>query len=98
MTTGRRGYGAAHKAERERWRPMVEAGRAVCCRCGRPIRPWDVWHLDHTADRRGYAGPAHAWCNTSAGGRLGAAVTNAKRRRRRRKARRRDYDLLKSVW
>jgi hypothetical protein len=27
------------------------------------------WHLDHNDDRTGYRGPAHALCNTSAGGR-----------------------------
>jgi hypothetical protein len=26
------------------------------------------WHLDHNDDRTGYRGPAHARCNTSAGG------------------------------
>jgi hypothetical protein len=84
---GGRGYGRAHMAERARWAPKVEAGQVACCRCHRlivpnPRRHDRGWHLDHTADRTGYLGPSHALCNLSAGGRIGAAITNGRRPRR----------------
>lgn len=62
-----RGYGAAHNRERAKWKPRVEAGHATCCLCGEPIKPGSKWHLDHTPDRSGYRGVAHASCNTSDG-------------------------------
>jgi hypothetical protein len=59
----------------------------VCRRCGDMIRPEDPessWHAGHREDRA--AGgtedgiePEHARCNTSAGGKVGAAITNAQR-------------------
>jgi hypothetical protein len=52
---------------------MVERGQATCSRCGEPILPGQDWDLDHSDDRRGYIGPAHAACNRSAGGRKAAA-------------------------
>lgn len=74
-----RGYGATHRAERAKWIPKVKAGGVKCSRCDQPIDPSDTdWQLDHTDDRTGYLGPAHALCNQSAGGKAGAAVTNAK--------------------
>jgi hypothetical protein len=72
LTTVQRGYGAQHKAERARWAPLVEAGQAVCVRCGLPIQPGSQWHLDHTEDRTGYLGVSHARCNRKAGAKLGA--------------------------
>jgi hypothetical protein len=64
-----RGYGAEHQAERERWRPTVEAGDAWCAEvvCLMPTR-WidpaiDEWDLAHTVDRTAYLGPAHVFCN-----------------------------------
>jgi hypothetical protein len=83
-STTDRGYGTEHQLERERWTPIVEAGQAecaavVCLEPTRAIAPGSDWHLDHDDDRTGYRGPAHARCNTSAGGRNGAAVTNAAR-------------------
>lgn len=69
-TTTARGYGAKHRAERERWRPLVESGQAVCWRCSRlipPGAPWDLGHDD--ADRTRYMGPEHQFCNRGAGGR-----------------------------
>lgn len=38
-------------------------------RCASPGCPgvcWSTWHLDHTDDRTGYRGHAHAACNESA--------------------------------
>lgn len=78
-TTTERGYGAQHQAERERWRPVVEAGQATCARCGEPIAPDQPWDLGHTDDRTGYSGPECVPCNRGAGGRNGAAVANARR-------------------
>lgn len=73
-TTNARGYDAAHKRERERWRPIVEAGQAQChaIECKMPSRAIDPdasWHLGHTADRSTWTGPEHVKCNTSDGGR-----------------------------
>ena len=58
----------------------------ACRRCGVEILPSDpetTWHAGHREDRA--AGgtedgiePEHATCNTSAGGRLGASITNAR--------------------
>lgn len=67
MTTAERGYGHAHQALRERWRPRVEAGEVACCLpfCGGalivPGEAWDLAH--HPADRSVTLGPAHARCN-----------------------------------
>jgi len=68
-TTTERGYGADHQAERARWQYRLDHyGSLTCVLCGKPIRPADLWHLDHTPDRVGYRGPAHRYCNTSDGG------------------------------
>lgn len=72
-TTTQRGYGAEHQAERERWRPTVEAGQATChaTRClerTRAIAPDAEWHLGHNPERTRWTGPEHARCNTSEGG------------------------------
>lgn len=76
---------------RARWRPVVEAGEAICWRCRRVIVPDPTrrdggWHVGHVEDRAlgGALGPTnqapeHADCNLKAGGRLGAAITNARR-------------------
>jgi hypothetical protein len=74
-----RGYGKAHRAERARWKPIVDGGQAACCICGRWIEPGTKWHLDHTEDRSGYRGVAHAQCNLRDGARRGARRTNARR-------------------
>jgi hypothetical protein len=63
-TPAQRGYGAAHKALRRRWAPLVAAGGVLCARCGEPIdpgTPWDLGHVDD--DRSRYSGPEHRACN-----------------------------------
>jgi hypothetical protein len=35
---------------------VVEAGEAVCARCGRPIRAGEDWDLDHGPDKSSYLG------------------------------------------
>jgi hypothetical protein len=77
--TERRGYGAAHQQERERWRPKVDAGLVNCARCSQPIQPGRPWDLGHTDDRSGWQGPEHRHCNRRAGGANGARVTNTQR-------------------
>jgi hypothetical protein len=61
-----RGYTNAHVARRRQLEPLVATGQVSCCRCGELIQPDQLWHLDHTDDRRGYLGPAHATCNLRA--------------------------------
>lgn len=83
-TTGDRGYGTDHEAERERWRPIVEAGgvtcaQGVCLEPSRAIPPGSAWDLGHNEDRTAWIGPVHVRCNRSAGGRNAAAKTNAAR-------------------
>jgi hypothetical protein len=80
-STSQRGYGYLHQQLRERLRPMVEAGMVRCPRCGQFIEGGDRWELDHAPGKRGYLGPSHFRCNRSAGGKIGAAITNGKRRR-----------------
>ena len=73
-TTKERGYGAKHRAEKERWRPTVDAGHADCAELicleendgrTRRIEPGADWDLAHGEGQVGYRGPAHARCNRS---------------------------------
>jgi len=57
-----------------------------CRRCGRPVLKTQNWHVGHIhdralggSDRISNTYPEHARCNTSAGGKQGAAITNARR-------------------
>lgn len=78
-----RGYGKEHREERARWkRDVVDKGLADCCLCGDPIDPQSKWHLDHTPDRTGYRGVAHAGCNVSDGARRGITQRNREAPRR----------------
>jgi hypothetical protein len=70
-STTARGYGSTHQAERKRWKLVVDAGDAVCCRCSYPIAPRAAFHLDHREDKLGYLGVAHARCNLRAAARRG---------------------------
>jgi len=63
------------------------AGALPCRRCGRPLTELSRWTVGHIIDRA-QGGPkdrANEWpecapCNYSAGGKVGAARTNARRR------------------
>ena len=69
-TTTQRGYGTAHQAARNQWKPAVQTGGVTCWRCAQPIRPdqrWDLGHDDH--DRTRYRGPEHIGCNRATAGR-----------------------------
>lgn len=68
-TRTQRGYGREHEAERAKWGPIIATGTVHCVRCGELIEPGAKWHPDHTDDRTGYLGPAHARCNLRAAGR-----------------------------
>lgn len=68
-------YPAEHRRVRAAYAARMRAGEVFTCpRCGDPVT--GSWHLDHTDDRAGYLGPAHAECN------LLASYATAKRRRR----------------
>jgi hypothetical protein len=69
-TSTARGYGSLHQRTRARLNLEVQSGTVNCSRCGLVIAPNTPWHLDHSDEDRGtYLGPAHALCNTAAGGR-----------------------------
>ena len=77
-TTTAKGYGFVHQQKRAEWQKVIDAGAGECARCHAPLKPgddWDLGHDDH--DRTKYNGPECSSCNRSAGGRNGAAVTNA---------------------
>ena len=87
MSTNSWGGARAHKA-RALLAPLVAQG-CPCYRCGRPILPGQSWDADHILDRAqgGTDDPSNLWpshsrCNTSAGGKVGAKITNAIRRER----------------
>ncbi len=66
-------YDWAHRQLRRRVAKVVDAGSAVCWRCGRPIHPcepWDLGHSDAPAAkvRRLYNGPEHRSCSRVSGG------------------------------
>jgi len=65
-TTSQRGYGTAHQKLRRTWLHRISTENIHCSRCDKPINPNDNWDLDHTNDRTGYNGPAHAHCNRGA--------------------------------
>lgn len=72
-----RGYDQHHEQIRVWWQRCLDAGLAVVCwRCQQRIDPGESFDLGHD-DQGQHRGPEHAnRCNRSAGGRLGAQVTN----------------------
>jgi hypothetical protein len=75
LPPAQRGYDATHRAAREQWAKLVRTGAVCCVRCGKPVAPWQSWHLDHDDnDRRIYRGVSHASCNLKAGARRGRAI------------------------
>ena len=79
-----RGYGAEFDRAKRAARAEVKAGGVSCVRCGRGIDPDEPWDLDHDEhDRSVINGPAHRWCNRSAGGRKGNAIRWKRKRIRR---------------
>jgi hypothetical protein len=85
--TGGSKYTGRHVTRlRDYWRPRLPL---PCWRCGRvlhatPEKGWTVGHLRDRALGGSIDDPSNTWpecprCNFAAGGRLGAARTNAKR-------------------
>lgn len=69
-TREQRGYGQAHRNQRQAIAPQVATGTVRCARCNDYIQPGQDWHLDHDDnDRTKYIGPSHKHCNLSAAGR-----------------------------
>lgn len=68
-TSTRRGYGIDHQRERMRWEVTIRQRPVHCYRCGKLIKPGDVWDLGHTDNRQAYNGPECTRCNRAAGGR-----------------------------
>ncbi|WP_406168900.1 hypothetical protein [Streptomyces sp. NBC_00996] len=75
-STAAAGYGYAHQALRRALLP--DAYGKPCPRCGLPMLRGQSLDLDHTDDRSGYNGMAHASCNRAAG----ARKRNARQNRR----------------
>ena len=63
-------YRGAHRTLRQMLDPIVQAGLAVCVRCGEPIEPgaWDLGHDDIYPDM--HSGPEHPTCNRGAPNKL----------------------------
>lgn len=70
----------AHRKLRKQLKAEVDAGRASCWRCGKPILPGSNWELGHNDAGTEHRGPEHFTCNRSAAARKGALIVNAKRR------------------
>ena len=80
-------YGADHQRLRATWAQKIANGaKPTCPRCGFPVMPKDEWHLDHNDDGITYRGPAHAFCNTSAGGKRAHALTRRRKAPQNRRA------------
>lgn len=79
----RRWAGNTVRAARAHWKARLPL---PCYRCGKPVLAEHNWHVEHIIDRAqgGDHGVTNQWvsharCNTSAGGKTGAAITNARR-------------------
>lgn len=71
-TRQQRGYDRAHELEREAQLP--DAYGKPCHLCGERMWPHQKLALDHTEDRTGYRGIAHASCNARDGAQRGNAL------------------------
>ncbi|ARU50135.1 hypothetical protein CBR64_00130 [Cellulosimicrobium cellulans] len=88
MTSSTSWSGREVTTAREYWTGRLRAAGALPCRrCGRPLTVLSRWTVGHIIDRdaggpktRANEWPEHARCNFSAGGKIGAAKTNARRR------------------
>jgi hypothetical protein len=58
---------------------VVDAGGAVCVRCGYGIAPGERFHLDHADDKIHYLGVSHPRCNVVAAARLGSRRAREKK-------------------
>lgn len=78
--------GSASSKARAQCRVQLKRGPVACAKCGREITkdtPESEWDAGHVTDRAlGMGGhavtPEHKTCNRSAGGKIGAAITNAR--------------------
>jgi Recombination endonuclease VII. len=73
--TTARGYGHRHQQLRRALLPYAYG--QDCPHCGLTMTPGQALDLDHTDDRRGYRGMAHASCNRRAGALKGNAQRQA---------------------
>lgn len=70
-TRQQRGYGAEHDAMKA---TIADAYGQTCHLCGERMWPHQKLEPDHTEDRTGYRGWAHASCNHRDGARRGNAL------------------------
>jgi hypothetical protein len=64
-SSNQRDYGTQHRTLRRALLPLAIG--TPCVRCGNPMLQGQKLDLDHTDDRKGYKGFAHAECNRRAG-------------------------------
>lgn len=75
-----RGYGAEHRAIRRQWQQRIDNGERITCATCPVVITGTAWQLGHDHARGvGYLGPQCVRCNTSEGGRRGAAISNVTR-------------------
>lgn len=74
-STTARGYDHRHRRIRQALLAALVPG-TPCPHCQRPMHPDQHLDLDHTDDRRGYRGLAHASCNRAAGAKKRNAMRN----------------------
>lgn len=73
-------YGARHKAERTKWKRLVDAGQATCCLCGKWLVPGQPFDLDHVPGTDQYRGVACQSCNRHDGAVRGNKMRGRSRR------------------